>query len=180
VKMRKCRVIALGLGGDEVNFPAPLFKTAFETAKDGGLHLVAHAGEAAGAQSVREAVVDLGAERIGHGMRALESDDVLELLKERNVTLEVCATSNFRTGIVSGGDIHPLVELDRLGIPLMIDSDDPAIFGSDITHEYAYAASVAGQEALLRFAHRAIAASFADEPTKHAIAAELTRATARN
>jgi len=178
LKMRDRDVIAIGLGGNEADFPARDFEEPFRIAREGGLHAVAHAGEADGSDSVRGAILMLGAERIGHGFRALDDPKVLNLLKDRSITLEVCPTSNFRTGVVSENEVHPLVELDRAGVPLMIDSDDPAIFETDVSNEYTYAASVAGIDATLRFAHRAIEASFADESMKHAMTEKLTRASA--
>lgn len=178
LKMRDYGVIAIGLGGDEANFPARDFEAPFRLARESGLRAVAHAGEADGAHSVHHAIAILGAERIGHGFRAIEDPEALDMLKERDITLEICPTSNFRTGVLAQNKVHPLVELDRVGIPLTIDSDDPAIFETDISNEYTYAASVAGIDATLRFAHRAIEASFADESTKRAMTEKLTRASA--
>lgn len=178
VQMRKYGVIAIGLGGDEANFPPRLFEQPFAHARAHGLHVVAHAGEAAGAESVRDAVTILRAERIGHGIRALESPAVLELLKERDITLEICPTSNFSTGVVPTSEVHPLVQLDRAGIPLMIDCDDPALFECDISDEYTYVAGVAGVEAALRFARRAVTASFAPANAKASMAARIEQAGA--
>ena len=178
VKTKHYGVVALGLGGDEANFPASDFREAFAVAREGGLHGVAHAGEAAGAQSVKDAVEILRAERIGHGVRAVEDRKVLDLLKERNIALEVCPTSNFRTGAAAREKQHPLVDLHKAGVPLMIDSDDPAIFETDITQEYAYAESIAGMDAVLAFAHRAIHASFAETSLKEEMDQKLARASA--
>ena len=177
IALRHYGVVAVGLGGDEANHPATVFDGAFKAARDGGLHCVAHAGEAAGPQSVRDAVQILGAERIGHGIRALEDPDVVALLKDGNVTLEACPTSNMKTGVVEK-EPHPMRALYQAGVPLMIDSDDPAIFETDITREYAYAESLLGSDALLLCAHQAIQASFADALSKAQMAQKLKEETA--
>jgi adenosine deaminase len=153
-------VIGIGLGGDEARFPAPLFKDVFAYARSCGLHTVAHAGEAAGAQSVRDAVEILGAERIGHGVRALEDESVVALLRERNIPLEICPTSNFLTGAAMRGEPHPYEALDRAGVLVAIDADDPTLFGTTISHEYALVAEQSGLETLKRYINNAANASF--------------------
>ena len=162
-----------GLGGDEANFPPALFADVFAFAKSEGLHRVAHAGEAAGAASVRDAVEILGAERIGHGVRALEDPALLSLLAERQIALEVCPTSNFLTGASMRDVLHPIVALDAAGVRCAIDSDDPALFRTTVSDEYALVRQWLGDDAVLRLAGNAIAASFAPAQTKAAIAAEL-------
>ncbi len=162
-------VIGIGLGGDESRFPAPLFEEVFAFARAQGLNVVAHAGEAAGAQSVRDAVEVLGAQRIGHGIRALEDPDVMELLRDRMIPLEVCPTSNFLTGVASRGEPHPLRELDRAGLIIAIDADDPALFGTSIAQEYGYVAREMGMDALRRFVHQAVDVSFLDPIAKQAL-----------
>jgi adenosine deaminase len=162
-------VIGIGLGGDEARYPAELFEDVYAFARKEGLHTVAHAGEAAGAQSVRAAVDVLGAERIGHGIRALEDPQVIELLAQRRIPLEVCPTSNMLTGVAPRDVPHPLMHLDAAGCIVTIDADDPALFGTTITHEYAYVARIAGIDALLRFASNAVEASFAAPKRKAAL-----------
>jgi len=159
-------VIGIGLGGDEARFPAPLFPQAFERARREGLHTVAHAGEVAGAQSVRDAVEILGAERIGHGIRALEDDAVVAMLVERRVPLEVCPTSNRRTGACPEDQIHPLAQLDAAGILVAIDSDDPAMFRCTLLDEYALVEETMGSDAVVRIARNGIEASFASPERK--------------
>lgn len=170
-------VIGLGLGGDEARYPAELFKEVFAFANAHGLHGVAHAGEAAGAQSVHAAVEMLGAKRIGHGVRALEDPSVVSMLVERRIPLEICPTSNFLTGVAKPGEPHPLVRLDAAGCIVTIDADDPALFSTSITQEYAYVADLAGSEALLRFAHNAVEASFAPAERKAELRARLDAAS---
>jgi adenosine deaminase len=176
VELQDLGVIGIGLGGDEARFPAEMFVDVFAFARSEGLHAVAHAGEAAGAQSVRAAVELLGAERIGHGIRALEDRTVVDLLAIRRIALEVCPTSNALTGVAPRGEAHPLLELDTDGCIVTIDADDPAMFRTSITDEYAYVQHIAGREALLRFVHNAVEASFASTERKAALRAMLVDA----
>jgi len=173
-------VVGIGLGGDEARFPAELFADVFAFARAQGLRCVAHAVEAAGAQSVRAAIEVLHAERIGHGVRALEDSSVIQMLVERSIALEICPTSNFLTGVASRERSHPLLELDASGVLLTIDADDPALFRTSITDEYAYVASVAGTDRLLRFIANAIDASFADGRSKNALHARLRESVERS
>jgi adenosine deaminase len=171
-------VIGIGLGGDESKYPAELFSDAFAYARAEGLHCVAHAGEAAGPESVRAAIEYLRVERIGHGVRALEDRNVLDLLAHRRIPLEVCPTSNFLTGVASRERPHPILELDAAGCVVTIDADDPTLFRTSISDEYAYVASLAGEATLARFVGNAIDASFADEPRKVRLRERLARARA--
>ncbi len=166
VGLRDLGVIGVGLGGDEARFPPELYERAYAIAREGGLHGVVHAGEAAGAQSVRAAVEVLGAERIGHGVRAMEDPAVVAMLADRRIPLEVCPTSNRLTGAVPAGAIHPLGALDAAGCVITIDADDPALFGTTLLDEYAYVAATFGEDAIVRFARNAIDASFAPAAVK--------------
>ena len=177
VDLQEFGVIGIGLGGDEARYPAALFGEAFDFARSHGLHCVAHAGEADGAHSVRDALEILGAERIGHGVRALEDPAVVATLARRNVPLEVCPTSNFLTGVASRELPHPLLELDAAGCTVTIDADDPALFRTTITGEYAYVCDLAGRDAVLRFARNAIDASFASPERKADLHARLDAAS---
>ncbi|MHB8433935.1 MAG: adenosine deaminase [Candidatus Tyrphobacter sp.] len=162
-------VIGIGLGGDEARFAAEPFAEVFARARAQGLHAVAHAGEAAGAQSVRAAVEVLGAERVGHGIRALEDPALVELLAQRGIALEICPTSNFLTGAADPGQPHPLFALHRAGVQVVIDADDPALFGTSIESEYRYVAQVAGLSAMRGFVQNAVEASFASPQRKQAL-----------
>ncbi len=173
IDLRDLGVIGIGLGGDEARFPAELFEDVFAFARAQGLHVVAHAGEAAGAQSVRAAVEVLGAERIGHGIRALEDPQVVSLLAQRRIALEVCPTSNLLTGVATREQPHPLVALDAAGCVITIDADDPALFRTSITDEYAYVEQLIGRVAVVRFVRNAIDASFADAERKAALHSRL-------
>lgn len=156
-------VIGIGLGGDEVRFPPALFKDVFAYARSLGMHGVVHAGEAAGAESVRDAIEILQAERIGHGVRAIEDPRVIELLVEKNIPLEICPTSNFLTGAVKRDESHPYEALERAGVTVTIDADDPTLFGTTISHEYAYVAKQSGIDTLKRYIANAANASFMRE-----------------
>lgn len=175
VGLRDLGVIGVGLGGDEARFPPELYERAFAIARDGGLHGVAHAGEAAGPASVRGAVEALRAERIGHGVRAIEDPAVVELLAERRIPLEVCPTSNRLTGAAPAGAVHPLGALDAAGCIVTIDADDPALFDTTLVDEYRYVAATFGEDALLRFARNAIDASFAPPEAKARLHARFER-----
>lgn len=159
-------VIGIGLGGDEKRFPASLFAESFALARREGLHVVAHAGEVDGAASVRDAVEVLGAERIGHGIRALEDDAVVALLVEQRIPLEVCPTSNRRTGACPPDQVHPVAELDAAGVVVTIDADDPAIFGCTLLDEYELVDRTLGRDVLLRIARNGVDASFAPASKK--------------
>jgi adenosine deaminase len=166
VGLRDLGVIGVGLGGDEARFPPELYERAYAIAREGGLHGVVHAGEAAGAESVRAAVEVLGAERIGHGVRAMEDPAVVALLADRRIPLEICPTSNRLTGAAPADAVHPLGALDAAGCIVTIDADDPALFGTTLLDEYAYVATTFGEDAIVRFARNAIDASFAPAATK--------------
>jgi adenosine deaminase len=166
VALRDLGVIGIGLGGDEANYPPALYERAYAIAREGGLHGVVHAGEAAGPESVRDAVEVLKAERIGHGVRAVEDPLVVDLLAERKIPLEVCPTSNRLTGAAPADRRHPLGALDAAGCVVTIDADDPALFGTTLLDEYRFVAETFGEDALLRFARNAVDASFAPAAAK--------------
>jgi adenosine deaminase len=166
-------VVAVGLGGAEADWPPELFVDAFAIARAGGLHTVAHAGEAAGAASVRGAVETLGAERIGHGVRALEDPAVVELLVRRQIPLEICPTSNRLTGAAPAGMPHQLADLDAAGCRIALDADDPTLFGTTLLEEYGLAADWLGAGAIPRFVENAIRASFASASRKAQLLAML-------
>ncbi|HVT61373.1 MAG TPA: adenosine deaminase [Thermoanaerobaculia bacterium] len=162
IRCREIGVVGLDLAGNELNFPGDLFVEHFRRAREAGLHAVAHAGEAAGAASVRQAVVGLGAERIGHGIRAVEDPAVLDLLAERRIALEVCPTSNLHTNTVASYRDHPLPELLRRGLLVTLNTDDPSISGIDLAHEFRVARDEMGlaEDDLRRLQENALAAAF--------------------
>lgn len=128
--------VALDLAGDEVNYPAARFTKVFHWARAQGLHVTIHAAEAGPAINIRDAIERLGAERIGHGVRAMEDLSVIDLLIKNNVTLEMCPTSNLQTGVVSRLGQHPLWAYQQVGIRVTINTDDPSISNTTLTDEY--------------------------------------------
>ena len=171
-------VIGISLGGDEARFPARSFVDAFAYARAHGLHCVAHAGEADGPASVLDAVELLHAQRIGHGIRALEDPSIVDLLAARGIPLEICPTSNRLTGARLPDHPHPYLDFDRRGCIVTIDCDDPALFHTSIEREYAIVEDVAGSAGLERYARNAVNASFAAEHEKRAMEAQLAAAVA--
>jgi adenosine deaminase/aminodeoxyfutalosine deaminase len=134
-------VVAVGIGGFEAEGPALWFKDLYAQARDRGLRLVAHAGETTTPQSIWDALT-IGAERIGHGIRAIDDPALVEHLREHHIPLEVCITSNLRTGAVASLEEHPVKKLFDAGIPIVINTDDPALFGCTLRSEYDLASRV--------------------------------------
>ncbi|HHV71487.1 MAG TPA: adenosine deaminase [Clostridia bacterium] len=132
---KKQGVVGFDLAGDEAGYPAKLHQQAFRLAKEKGLKITVHAGEAAGPESVRSAIMDLGAERIGHGIRSIEDPSLIKLIIERDIALEVCPTSNVHTRAVSSLEKHPIKKLYELGVPIVIGDDDPQISNISLSGE---------------------------------------------
>jgi len=131
------RVVAFGIGGDEAAAPAAEFRDVFRFALEQGLKLVPHAGEAAGPESIWQAL-EGGAHRIGHGIAAAQDPKLMQHLRETGIPLEVCISSNLRTGVATR-ETHPVRRLYEAGVPIILNSDDPAMFGTSISGEYALA-----------------------------------------
>jgi len=134
-------VVALGLGGSEDGYPPEQFARWFDKARAAGLHSVPHAGEKSGPGSVWGALRALGAERIGHGVRAIEDPTLVAYLAEHGIPLEVCPTSNVCLGICPDLATHPLPRLHAAGVPVTINSDDPTLFNTTLSHEVELLAS---------------------------------------
>ena len=171
-------VVAFGLGGDELAIAAEEFRGVYEFARSQGLHALVHAGEIGGADQVRRAVEALGAERIGHGIAATLDQAVMDLLGERGIPLEICPTSNLRTGAlgrVTGNEAaglpeHPVADLFFAGVPVTLSTDDPAMFQTNLVQEYEAAAS-AGLDIrdLVRVNQQGFEAAFLPQPDRQAL-----------
>jgi aminodeoxyfutalosine deaminase len=135
VERRSDGVVAFGIGGDEVNGPAEWFRDVFAFASKNGVALVPHAGETDGPASVW-ACIELGAKRIGHGIRAVEDAELMRRLRDDDIPLEVCITSNVCTGAVASLEAHPVRRLADAGVPIVINTDDPALFRTSLEAEY--------------------------------------------
>ena len=135
-------VVGVGLGGLEADFPPEPYEAVFALARSLGLGSVPHAGEAAGAASVQGALEALGADRIRHGVRAVEDSGLVNELAGRGTVLDVCPLSNLRTGVVRSLEEHPLPQLVAAGVRCSISTDDPAMFDTDLTRDYEAAASL--------------------------------------
>ena len=168
-------LISFGLGGPEIGVPRPQFKPYFDRARAAGLRSVPHAGETTGPQTVWDALRDLGAERIGHGISAARDPELLAHLAEHQIGMEVCPTSNVRTRAVASIEEHPLRQLVEAGLLVTINSDDPPMFGTTLNDEYAVAARLldAGPEGLAALARNAVTASFLEPAAKQRITAEI-------
>ncbi|GAA1705648.1 adenosine deaminase [Microbacterium sediminicola] len=151
-------VVALGLHNDESRFPAEDFVAAFAAIDGTGLLRAPHAGELAGAESVRRSIEDLGAHRIQHGIRAIEDPDVIALVRERGVCLDVCPTSNVILETVADLAEHPLPALVETGVAISINADDPVSFGCDLLSEYELCRDVFGfdDEVIAEFARTSL------------------------
>src|SRR5215472_754361 len=143
-------IVAFGIGGDELQVPAAEFRAVYDHAAEIGLHRLIHAGEIGGPEKIREAIDLLGVERIGHGFAAIKDPALMDLLAERKIPLEICPQSNVRTGALARqlsresaqmGD-HPLPALFRHGIPVVLSTDDPALFNTTLRNEYIHAAQM--------------------------------------
>ena len=167
--------VGVGLGGAELGVRRADFAPAFRRARDAGLHSVPHAGETVGPAEVWSAVTELGAERIGHGIGSAADPRLLELLAGRGITLEVCPTSNVRTGAVSSLAKHPLPTLLAAGVPITLATDDPGMFHTDLNAEYLHCHQQFGLGAaeLAEIARTGARAAFCPEPLRAQILTEI-------
>ena len=138
------KICALDLAGDELGFPGELFEDHFTKARNSGLNITVHAGEAAGASSIWHAIKELGAQRIGHGVKAIEDPTLIEYLAKHKIGMESCLTSNIQTSTVASLAQHPLKTFLAHGVLASINTDDPAVQGIELAHEYEVAAPQAG------------------------------------
>lgn len=138
------QLVALDLAGDEVNFPGRLFVDHFNEGRDAGWHITVHAGEEGGPDNIWQAVEELGAERIGHGVSAAQDPMLMDYLAENAIGVESNLTSNLQTRVIDSYQEHPLRTFLEKGILATINTDDPGISAIDLKHEYEVAAPAAG------------------------------------
>lgn len=162
-------VVGLGLAGQEAGYPPEEFAETFAEAERQGLRIVAHAGEAAGAESIWSALENLNVERIGHGIRCLEDDALVQRLRESQIPLEVSPQSNYCLGIVDRQQPHPIRQMVDLGLYCTLNSDDPPMFQTNLVNEYLTLAQQGfSWNELWQLNLNTLAASFLSEPEKNA------------
>lgn len=125
----------MDLAGNEAEFKSNPFREIFKEAKQSGLHVTIHAGEWGPAENVRDAIENLGAERIGHGVRVMEDPNIVALARERKTVFEVCVTSNFQSGVVNELRAHPLPRMIEAGLVTTINTDDPSVSRITLSRE---------------------------------------------
>ncbi|WP_319824687.1 adenosine deaminase [Thalassovita sp.] len=160
-------IVGFGMGGDETKGKQGDFAWAFECAREAGLRLTTHAGEWQGPQSIRDAL-DLGVERIGHGVRAIEDPRLMEILAERQIVLEVCPGSNVALGLYRNFGAHPIARLREAGVKVTVSTDDPPFFHTSMTREFEGLERAFGWGAddFAELNQTALAAAFCDPQTR--------------
>jgi adenosine deaminase len=175
-------IVGLDLAGDEINFPVTKFVDVFQWAKRQGLHITAHAAEAGPPQNVKDAIEKLGAERIGHGVRAMEDISIIDLLSKQRIPLEICPTSNLQTGVIPKLAKHPIYAFHQIGIPVTINTDDPSISNTTLTDEFLVATRGIGVpfRVFPPMILNAAKAAFLSEPEKTRLVLWFEKALSKN
>jgi adenosine deaminase len=170
-------VIGVGIGGSEHEFPPAPFRGLFEEARAAGFRTTAHAGEAAGPESVWGAIRELRAERIGHGTRAEEDPGLVEHLADRRIPLEMCPVSNVRTRVARSLPEHPIRRYFEAGVVVTVNTDDPKMFQTSLAGEYRLLEQECGwaRDEIRRLILSAIEASWAPDARKAGLIDEFTR-----
>ncbi|CUK05915.1 Adenine deaminase [Ruegeria denitrificans] len=170
-------ITGFGMGGNESVGAQSDYQWAFDCAREAGLRLTTHAGEFGGPESVRDAIRDLGVERVGHGVRAIEDPDLIRELVDREVTLEVCPGSNVVLGLFPNFDAHPIAKLRDAGVKVTVSTDDPPFFHTTMRREYEMLSKAFGWEAedFAALNDTALAAAFCDEDTRARVKKRLER-----
>jgi adenosine deaminase len=169
----KDQLVAIDLAGDEFGKPGELFVDHFKQVRDSGLNVTVHAGEAVGAESVWQAIRDLSATRIGHGVRAIEDPALMDYLAENKIGIESCLTSNIQTSTFPSIEKHPLKKFLQHGVLATINTDDPAVEGIELPYEYEVAAPAAGlsQEQIRQAQENGLTIAFLSDEEKEALKA---------
>jgi adenosine deaminase len=168
----KTSIIGIGLGGAESTGPAEKYQKVFEKAIANNLRVVAHAGEDVGPESIWDTLNLLKAERIGHGISAIQDEKLMDYLKEKGIPLEICPTSNlFTRKYVTKIEEHPVKAFYDRGMAVTINSDDPTLFGSELSEEYIllYENGIFNEDEILDLVKKTIFSSFASDKRKKAI-----------
>ena len=175
VEAQHPRIVGLGLAGDERIFHPIDFAPAFDRAREAGLKLTAHAGEAEGADSVRAALDALRLDRVDHGVRAIEDPELLARILAERVHLATCPGSNVALGVFPDWRSHPIGQLRMLGIPASVSTDDPPFFATDMSREFAELTEAFNwrEPEFAAMTRDALEAAFCDAETKRALAAQL-------
>jgi aminodeoxyfutalosine deaminase len=160
-RLRDRNVVGIGIGGDEARGPAEWFRDLYKKAADNGLRLTAHAGETTGSESIWGAM-NIGAERIGHGLAAARDPELLEIMAQKQIPVEICITSNLRTGACPEMQEHPVRKFFDQGVMITLNTDDPAMFQTTLNREYEIARQEFNfsEEHLRELARNSIEASF--------------------
>ncbi len=171
------RLAAIDLAGDEINWPGDLFVAHIRQAQEAGLHVTIHAGESAGAENVWQAVRDLGATRIGHGVRSIDDPALLDYLAEYQIGIESSMTSNLQTSVVPDYASHPLRTFLERGLLASINTDNPGISGIDLRYEYEVAAPAAGltSDHTRQAQRNALAIAFLSEDERAALTQQMDK-----
>jgi len=177
LRIKHPRVVALSVDGNEVaaGRTGEKFAEAFQLAGKGGLKRTAHAGESSGPEGIRDAIFLLGADRIDHGVRAVEDEELMKILADKQIPLGVCPSSNLVLGLYRTLGEHPIDILRRAGIPVSVNTDDPALLKTDLVNEFAQTAETFdwSRETCRNVAETSIRASFANDDVKTRLMAEL-------
>ncbi|OLB65537.1 MAG: adenosine deaminase [Actinobacteria bacterium 13_2_20CM_2_72_6] len=175
LEQRPDGLVSFGLGGPERGVPRPQFKPYFDKARAAGLRSVPHAGETTGPDTIWNAIRELGAERIGHGISCVQDPELVAYLAEHRIPLEVAPTSNVRTRAVPSIEAHPLPRMVAAGLVVTINSDDPPMFGTTLNQEYAVAARLLNLDraGIADLARAGAAASFAPADAQTRLLSEI-------
>lgn len=175
---RDCGVVGLDLAGRETGFPARPFCPLFIEARQEGLGVTIHAGEWQGAENVRDAIENMGATRIGHGVNIVQDSKVVQLARERGIIFEVCPTSNYQSGVVPDAYHHPVIDLHYLNLPVTLNTDDPGISNIVLSDEFFFVVDTfrLPLTVLVDYTFNAVEAAFLPPEEKAALRQQIRQA----